>query len=388
MADRKMWKVAAEKGGRLFDTFHEQGIVAMGVEGVGDLAPHNTRKKVAVRLQAVVPKWTSGKIAAWAGMLFRFQHEVEVGDHVVTYDPGRRRYLLGTIRSECLHRPGQIPGDPYLREVAWDKEVERDALSTTTKNSLGAISTLFLVPARAAKEILSVAAGKKVVVVIPDGGGTQPVSRLEEVESEASELTKDCIAGLDWEELQELVAGLLRAMGYKTRVSAAGPDRGKDIVASPDGFGFENPRIVVEVKHRHQSMGAQDVRSFLGGRHAGDKGLYVSTGGFTKDAYYEAERANIPMTLMTLDDLVQALLEHYQNLDIETQRLVPLKLGFFGGSLFDSAPGEGRPRDLAKAEIEFVIVEPWDAGVDVIAIELGRASFRSEGVIDRHEGHL
>ncbi len=72
-------------------------------------------------------------------------------------------------------------------------------------------------------------------------------------------------------------------------------------------------------------MGSQEIRSFLGGRHADDKGLYVSTGGFTKDAYYEAERANIPVTLMNIDDLVEALTEHYESLDVETKQLLPLK---------------------------------------------------------------
>lgn len=72
-------------------------------------------------------------------------------------------------------------------------------------------------------------------------------------------------------------------------------------------------------------MGASEIRGFLGGRHQYDKGLYVSTGGFTKDAYYEAERANIPLTLMNIDDLVRAFLEHYDAMDIATQRLVPLK---------------------------------------------------------------
>jgi restriction system protein len=139
------------------------------------------------------------------------------------------------------------------------------------------------------------------------------------------EFIKDRLNRLTWDDMQEVVAGLLRAMNYKTRVSPAGPDRGKDIVASPDGFGFENPRIVVEVKHRSGAMGAREIRSFLGGRHPNDKGLYVSTGGFTKDAYYEAERANIPLTLLNLEDLVTALVESYEKLDIETQQLIPLK---------------------------------------------------------------
>jgi hypothetical protein len=54
----------------------------------------------------------------------------------------------------------------------------------------------------------------------------------------------------DPDELQDLVAGVLRAMGDKTRVSPPGADRGVDILASPEGFGFEQPRIIVERKHR------------------------------------------------------------------------------------------------------------------------------------------
>lgn len=148
----------------------------------------------------------------------------------------------------------------------------------------------------------------------------------EEVSNQATEAIKDQIAELSWEDLQELVAGLMRGMGYKTTVSAAGPDRGKDIEASPDGFGFQEPRIVVEVKHRQgERVGAEQIRSFLGGRHESDRGLFVSTGGFTKDAVYEAERAKIPLKLLDFEALVEALLSHYPNFDQETKQLVPLK---------------------------------------------------------------
>jgi restriction system protein len=113
-------------------------------------------------------------------------------------------------------------------------------------------------------------------------------------------------------------------MGYKTRVSPPGSDRGKDIVASPDGFGFESPRIVVEVKHRESTVSADQIRSFLGGRHKDDKGLYVSTAGFTKDAKYEAERAAIPLILMDLDELAASIRDHYENMDAEVRALIPL----------------------------------------------------------------
>ena len=112
--------------------------------------------------------------------------------------------------------------------------------------------------------------------------------------------------------------------GYKTRISPQGSDRGKDIIASPDGFGFEPPRIVVEVKHRKEAMGAPEIRSFLGGRHKDDKGLYVSTGGFTTQARYEAERASIPLTLLDLNDLVMAFIENYENMRMSSRTLIPL----------------------------------------------------------------
>jgi len=96
-------------------------------------------------------------------------------------------------------------------------------------------------------------------------------------------------------------------------------------VASPDGFGFEHPRIVVEVKHRSGQVNSQTIRSFTGGRHADDRGLYVSTGGFTREAKYEADRSPIPLALWDADLLVRTLIDHYDTTDSETKRLIPLK---------------------------------------------------------------
>ena len=50
-------------------------------------------------------------------------------------------------------------------------------------------------------------------------------------------------------------------------------------------------------------MGADALRTFLGGRQPGDRCLYVSTGGFSKEARYEADRANVPIKLIDLPKL-------------------------------------------------------------------------------------
>lgn len=90
----------------------------------------------------------------------------------------------------------------------------------------------------------------------------------------------------------------------KAPFERAYPDRGSDVFASPDGLGLEEPRIFVEVKHRPRStMGADEIRAFLGGRRPGDRCLYVSTGGFTKEARYKAERATVPIRLVGMTDL-------------------------------------------------------------------------------------
>jgi restriction system protein len=262
-----------------------------------------------------------------AGQIHRFRNEIKIDDTIVTYDPNRRVYLVGEMVGDYRRDESFDPDDPNVRSVAWRGEVSRDLLSLESKNTLGAISTLFLLLPEVVDDLnRAMSSHQPPKVPLPEQVSEPEKDVLRDIQSKAMEFTKDRVSALDWEEMQELVAGLLRAMGYKTHVSPAGPDRGKDIVASPDGFGFQAPKIIVEVKHRQGAIGAPAIRSFIGGhRHAQDRGLYVSTGGFTREAYYEAERSNVPLALMTIDNLVEALIEHYEKLDLETQQLLPLK---------------------------------------------------------------
>jgi restriction system protein len=55
-----------------------------------------------------------------------------------------------------------------------------------------------------------------------------------------------------------------------------------------------------------------------------DRGLYVSTGGFTREARYEAERSSISVALVDLEDLAALIVEHYEAFDPDGRALVPL----------------------------------------------------------------
>lgn len=335
MSGKPMWMVRAGEGGYQFEEFKSRSVVAIGWSEMGDVSALKTREQFVKAAEKAYPQSRKMQVATSAGQIYRFAREMKPGDRVLTYDPSRREYLVGDITGDYAYDRSADEFGPQIRKVKWVGAVKRDALSVSTRNSLGAIATLFQLPPEATDEITQLLAGvpkERTVVAGHEEDETQVDLLFKDVQNKAFEFIKDKISKLEWEDLQELVAGLLRAMGYKTRVSPSGPDRGKDIVASPDGFGFESPRIVVEVKHRTgNAMGSQEIRSFLGGRHKDDKGLYVSTGGFSKDARYEAERASIPLTLMDLDDLVAAILEHYEKMDADTQRLISLRRVYWPG---------------------------------------------------------
>ena len=78
------------------------------------------------------------------------------------------------------------------------------------------------------------------------------------------------------------------------------------------------------MKHRKQAIDAERARGFGGGLGTGDRGLYVSTGGFTKEAKYEADRATVPITLLDLDELAALVVEHHERFDTEGRALLPL----------------------------------------------------------------
>lgn len=328
MLQKKAWMVRAGERGFRFEDFREKSLVSVGWHEVGDLTSLSSRNDFKERVAAAFPEWSPYEVGNSAGQLFRFTNEIKIDDNVISYDPSSRIYLIGKVVG--AYEYAQDPGDeqPHIRRVKWFEVVARDSLSVQSRNSLGSTLTVFLLSKDVVTEINDVLARNNTPHA--QASASQKINAevdnlFQDQQLKSLEFIKDKVNALRWDDMQILVAGLLRAMGYKTRISPSGSDRGKDIIASPDGLGFEDPRIVVEVKHRNAAMGSQEIRSFLGGRHTNDKGLYVSTGGFSKDARYEAERAPIPLTLMDLDDLVNALLEHYEKMDVDMQRLIPLR---------------------------------------------------------------
>lgn len=160
---------------------------------------------------------------------------------------------------------------------------------------------------------------------------TQPQTRqaiFDSTQGQARSDIEDFIRAKNPYEFQELVAALLRGMGYHTPfVAARGPDGGIDIIALRDPLGVTTPRIKVQVKHRpDHAIPPSDVRSLKGVLDSDTEfGLFVTSGRFTSDATSFARQSGVNMRLINLDEFIELWIQFYQKLTDEDKLHLPLQ---------------------------------------------------------------
>jgi restriction system protein len=326
----RFWMVRAGEAGYLAKDFERARHVGIGWQEAGDFTGIVSLDEMRHRINEAYPDAKPLARAISAATAFKFRKEMKPGDRVITYDPEQRQYLVGAIEGDYEYRKGVLPDYNHVRKVNWQSRVSRDALKPASRNSLGSLVTIFEPGEEVWKDIQGAMAHPS---VDPTAVSAQRADLEQEeiaiirkdIAARAHEFITDKVRALSPDDLEELAAALLRAMGFKARVTPTGPDRGRDVVASPDGLGLQPPRIVAEVKRRpNTAIGAPEVRSFIGGLREGDRGLYISTGGFTREARYEAERASTPIALVDLEELALLLVEHYEGFDSDGRALIPL----------------------------------------------------------------
>lgn len=321
------WIIRAGKGGVRAEEWLNKAYIAIYWNLGGADISNLTKEQTKDLYRKFFPNSTRQVIASNVGMIYRFAVEMTEGSTVIMYDPSTRLYHLGEITGPCVYiEPSEETEDngSYQRKVDWKSVAPRDILTARTKHSLGSISTLFSVSDEVLAELKN-ATTSSPSLNNGENEDDESVSESREATAEDGiERIKDRVLQLEWDNVELLAAGVLRSMGYKTSMTRRGSDGGRDIIASPDGLGLESPRIVVEVKHRKGSISAPLLRSFIGGLRNTDSGLYISTGGFTKDALIEADRAIMPVKLLNLDQFVHLLVDNYDSADMETRTILPL----------------------------------------------------------------
>lgn len=163
----------------------------------------------------------------------------------------------------------------------------------------------------------------------------ETIIELENLEEQANNGIREFLRSKNPYEFQDLVAALLKAMGYYIQsVAPKGKDGGVDIVAYVDPLGAQTPRIKVQVKHRPDAViGAPDVRSLLGVLRAGDIALFVTSGTYSPDAKTTAANSREFIRLIDGDEFIEMWQNYYDKMSDDDKNMLPLKrIAFLGNN--------------------------------------------------------
>ncbi|WP_421796470.1 restriction endonuclease [Haliscomenobacter sp.] len=162
----------------------------------------------------------------------------------------------------------------------------------------------------------------------------QQVALLDQYEEMAREGIQNYINAKNPYEFQDLVATLLRAMGYFISFNAKrGKDGGIDVVAYSDPLGTREPRMKVQVKHRPNDAVSVDVVKQLVANlnKPGDVGLFVTSGRFTSESERYARESHRHVELINLERFVSLWQEFYSKMTDEEKNMLPLQPIYFLG---------------------------------------------------------
>lgn len=306
------------------------GFISIGWEELGDLtAVPIDRQSLKERLAATYPTAKPGAIPVWAGVLVRFINEMSVGDYIISPNKADRTLSFGVVDGEFYVEAG-TELHPNRRRVNWlHTGVPRDDFSKSALHEIGSAVTLFRVKNHAA-EFLQLITGETVVPSDPPGGDevdlVEDEPNAERVDTYSRDFVVDILRHMDAYRFEHFVAGLLTAMGYRATATVASGDGGVDVIASRDPLAIEPPIIKVQCKRTVSTIGGPDVQKLAGAlAHGGSElGLFVTLGSYTSDALH-LERTRQDLRLLNGTQLIDLVFEHYDQLDSEWKRLLPLR---------------------------------------------------------------
>ena len=299
--------------------FLKNNVIAIGWSEMGDLSkiPAN-REAFKERYANVYNNATKGSIATGAGMLYRFRYEMQIGDYVVFPSKSNREVNIGTIESDYLYDSTQIEYQ-QMRKVKWIKSFSRMKSTQGALYEIGSALTLFSVK-NYKNEFLNVL-GDKSYNHSTSVDPTIEVTADEIIENTKDFILKELSRQLKGYDLENFIADLLRAMGYRTIVSPQGGDSGIDITAYKDEL---PPRILVQVKSQDSDIKEATIQSLKGAMREGDYGVFVTLSNYTKNAQKYLDNTPIIRGINGIE-LVDLILKYYVDLSPKYRKIIPLK---------------------------------------------------------------
>ena len=316
--EKRVWGIHTKDD----NLFLKENVIALGWQQIGDLsliAPD--REAFKEKYIAAYPDAKKGSIPTGVGMLFRFCHEVQIGDYIIYPSKIDRMINIGEVTGDYKYVPD---ASEYVqqRSVKWLKHLPRMSFSQGALYEIGSAMSFFMVK-NYADEFLA-ALDKGFVKSISEGEEDDTVGATADdiIESTKDFILKELSRQLKGYDLEQFVADLLQAMGYRTTVSPHGGDSGIDITAYKDEL---PPRILVQVKSQDSDIKETTIQSLKGAMREGDYGLFVTLSNYTKKAQKYLENTPI-IRGINGTELVDLILKYYDDLSEKYRKMIPLKM--------------------------------------------------------------
>lgn len=332
----RLWVVHISNNKRFAERAQRENFMCIGWTRIGDLRPYDTPEKLKAAYEKAFPNKSAASVRSSYGQVYRFAHEMEVGEPVVYPIKGSSDVLIGRIAG-----PYEWSDDPDLREgdycnirkVEWIERVPRVRFSQGALRSFGSFSSVSTADDHL-DEVRAVIAGGSSVgpKATTDNDPVDDETRESEDDAEMAaeeviQRTKDYLVR-SWsgtkQDFEEVVAAVFRALGYTAIVTRGTRDLGVDIVAHADPLGVTGPILKIECKSGSSSIGAPDVKKLRGVLNSGEKGVLIALGGFSTDALH-TEQNDSNLILVDADRLVDLFLSSYDRLSSEVRHQFPLR---------------------------------------------------------------
>lgn len=302
--------------------FLNQNIIAIGWDATGDLSRiEPTREAYKNEYIRAYPNAKKGSVATGAGMLYRFSCEMQKGDYIVFPSKIDRKINIGIVESDYFH-DNAAAMYPNRRKVKWLKHLPRTAFSQGALYEVGSALSFFQVK-NYSDEFLK-ALDRNFTGNNLESEPDETVARTAEeiIESTKDFILKELSKRLKGYALEEFIADLLQAMGYRTTLSPHGGDNGVDITAYKDEL---PPRIVVQVKSQDGDIKETTIQSLKGAMREGDYGVFITLSDYTKNAQKYLDNTPI-IRGINGTELVDLILKYYDKLSEQYKRIIPLKM--------------------------------------------------------------
>jgi restriction system protein len=239
-------------------------VVGIGWPELGDLSAVRSLDGIKQRLIEAFPDDKPSKISNWAGQIDAFTHRIKQGDLVALPLKTAPAVAFGRVTGGYSFDPEAPDQVRHQRSVQWIREdVPRSEIDQDLLYSLGAFMTVCQIKRNNAEErIKALLAGKPTAEDTAQGVPGDEGDEAAPVDFDClsrDQISKRIAARFQRHDLAQLVGEILRAEGFVTSVSPAGPDGGVDILAGQGSMGFDGAMLTVQVKSGCPASGCAHV---------------------------------------------------------------------------------------------------------------------------------